>query len=49
MKLKKKHSITKKFKNQILKKKGWVILDWRAELIRKTNFTKELKEKTSKR
>jgi hypothetical protein len=24
-------------------------LDWKAKLIRKINFTKELKEKTSKR
>jgi hypothetical protein len=29
--------------------RGWLILDWRAKLKRKINYTKELKEETTKR
>jgi hypothetical protein len=31
------------------KKKRWIILDWRANLKRKINSTKEIKEETIKR
>jgi len=51
MKLKKKHSIIKKYKISIQRMrikferkkqmKGWVILNWRAKLKIKINFTKE--------
>jgi len=39
----------KRIRIKFEKKKGWIILNWRAKLKRKINSIKELKDKTTKK